>query len=122
MKQKLPERRRFVRIDTPLRVIVKTGDWADEAIARNISPVGLRFEIGRELKGLEKVVLSLYLPTIDDPIRLVGKVVWQSKVNLEDKAPYDIGMEILDIDDRTKNVFLKYLCDLLYRSTYRARV
>ena len=121
MDQKLPERRRFVRIEVPLKVIVKTEDQLDEAITRNISPVGLRFEIGRQMEEAEMLEMSLYLPQIHDPIRLEGKVVWQKKSSLEDNAPYDVGVEITNIDDNNKNTFLKYLCDLLYKSTYKMR-
>ncbi len=121
MKQKLPERRRFVRIEIPLKMTVKSGDRLDEVITKNISPIGLRFEIDRQLKESEQLDLSLYLPSTDKPIRLEAKVIWQSKTSLEDKAPYDVGAEIIDIEDKNKNAFLKYLCDLLYGSAYKAR-
>lgn len=121
MKQKLPERRRFVRIDIPLRVTIARGKSRDEAITKNISPVGLRFEVAKELKGTESLDLALYLPSETNPIRLKGKVVWQEKTSLEDNAPYDVGVEIINIADANKNVFLKYLCDLLYKSIYEMR-
>ncbi|MFH1552943.1 MAG: PilZ domain-containing protein [Candidatus Omnitrophota bacterium] len=121
MKMKLPERRRFIRIEIPLKVIIKSGDRVDEIITKNISPVGLRFEILRALKGSEKLDLALHIPSTDNPIPLKAKVIWQTKTSLEDNAPYDVGVEITDIDDKTKNIFLKYLCDLLYDSTYMAR-
>ena len=121
MKQKLPERRRFIRIEVPLKAIVKSGDRLDEVVTKNISPVGLRFEIDRQLKESERLEVALYLPSTDDPISLEAKVIWQSKTSLEDKAPYDVGVEIIDIDDKRKNSFLKYLCDLLYNSAYKAR-
>ncbi|MGB2600751.1 MAG: PilZ domain-containing protein [Candidatus Omnitrophota bacterium] len=121
MKLKLPERRRFVRIEIPLRVVVKSGDRVDEVITKNVSPVGMRFEINEELKQSDSLNMSLYLPKSDDPINLVGKVIWQIKTSLEDNAPYDVGIEITEIDDKNKNVFLKYLCDLLYASTYKER-
>ncbi|MFC1548516.1 PilZ domain-containing protein [Candidatus Omnitrophota bacterium] len=122
MKLKLPERRRFVRIEIPLKVIVKSEGREDEVVTKNVSPVGLRFEIGAELKKSEKLNLSLYIPTIDDPIDLKANVIWQDKTSLEDNAPYDVGVEIIEIGDKNKNEFLKYLCDLLYESTYKARM
>jgi hypothetical protein len=121
MKLKLPERRRFVRIEIPLKVIVKAGDRVDEVITKNVSPVGLRFEVNKELKAPEGLDLSLYLPSDEKPIKLKAKVIWQDKISLEDNAPYDVGVEITEIDDKNKNSFLKYLCDLLYESTYKAR-
>lgn len=121
MKEKLPERRRFIRVETPLKLIVKSGVRTDETITKNISPVGLRFEVPNGLEESEKLDISLYLPSIDDPIHLGGKVVWQNKISLEDNAPFDVGVEIVNIDEENKNIFLKYLCDLLYGSAYRAR-
>ena len=121
MKLKLPERRRFVRIETPLRVVVKSGDRVDEVTTKNVSPVGMRFEVSEEFKQSDNLKMTLYLPKSDDPIALVGKVIWQTKTSLEDNAPYDVGVEIIEIDDRNKNIFLKYLCDLLYASTYKER-
>ncbi len=121
MKLKLPERRRFIRVETPLRVTVISGGEVNEVVTKNVSPVGLRFEIGRELKETENIKMDLYLPIHHDPIHLEAKIIWQNKVSLEDNAPYDIGAEIVEIDDETKNIFLKYLCDLLYSVTYTAR-
>lgn len=121
MKQKLPERRRFVRLEVPLKAIVKADEHSDEVTTTNISPVGLRFVINREPKESERMDIALYLPSDDDPVRLKAKVVWRSKTSLEDNAPYDVGVEITEVDEACKNVFLKYLCDLLYDSTYKIR-
>ena len=121
MKLKLPERRRFIRIDTPLRVKIHAEGRIDEVVTKNISPIGMRFEIGKEIKNSDKLDLSLYIPTSESPIRLKGKVAWQRRTSLEDKAPYDVGLEIVEIEDKNKNLFLKYLCDLLYDSTFKSR-
>lgn len=121
MKLKLPERRRFLRIDVPLKVKLISGDRIDEVVTKNVSPVGMRFELGRELNESNQLTLSLYLPSSERPIHMSGKVIWQTKTSLEDNAPYDIGVEIVEVEDKDKNTFLKYLCDLLYSSTYKAR-
>ncbi|MBD3379269.1 MAG: hypothetical protein GF408_02285 [Candidatus Omnitrophica bacterium] len=121
MKLKLPERRRFLRIDIPLKIRLISGDRVDETTTKNISPVGLRFELDRELNESKPLSISLYLPSSERPVHLNARVIWQTRTSLEDKAPYDIGAEITEIDDKDKNPFLKYLCDLLYSSTYKAR-
>jgi hypothetical protein len=121
MKLKLPERRRFVRIDIPLKIVIENGGITDEVLTTNISPVGLRFGISRELKKDEPLKITLYLPEENTPIGLDAKIIWQIKTSLEDKAPYDVGVEIVAIEEDCKNTFLKYLCDLLYRSTYKER-
>ena len=121
MKEKLPERRRFIRAAVPLKVIVKCDGREDEVSVKNVSPVGVRFEIPQKLDEEKKLALSLYLPSVTDPISIDGKVAWQTKVSLEDLAPYDVGVEIVNIKDRDKNTFLKYLCDLLYGSVFKER-
>ena len=121
MKLKLPERRRFIRIEVPLKVSIKAGGRVDEVVTKNISPIGMRFEIDKELSDTETLNMSLVLPSSDTPVCLKGRVVWQSKTTLEDSAPYDVGVEIMEIEDKGKNVFLKYLCDLLYESTFKTR-
>lgn len=121
MKLKLPERRRFVRIEIPLKVTVTSGGKTDEVVTKNISPVGMRFEIPHELEKSGKLDMTLTLPTSESPIILEGKVIWQTRISLEDNSPFDVGVEIINIDDENKNVFLKYLCDLLYDSTYKVR-
>ena len=122
MKLKLPERRRFVRIETPLKVVIETKEGNCEVITTNVSPVGLRFDIMKELVGNEEINMFLYIPTSDAPVKLVCKLVWQTKKSLEDTAPFDVGVEIIHVNEENKNEFLKYLCDLLYKSIYKARV
>ncbi len=121
MKLKLPERRRFLRIEIPLKIKLMSGDRVDETTTKNVSPVGLRFELNRELNESKQLTISLYLPSSERPIHLNAKVIWQTRTSLEDNAPYDVGVEIVNVEDKDKNPFLKYLCDLLYSSTYRAR-
>lgn len=121
MKLKLSERRRYIRIEAPLQVKVKGEGWEKELLIKNISPMGLRFEIDRKLKESEILAFSLYLPSVKEPITLKGKVVWQERVSIEDNAPYDAGIEIISIVEKDKVVLLKYLCDLLYGASYKAR-
>jgi c-di-GMP-binding flagellar brake protein YcgR len=121
MKLKLPERRQFIRIEVPLKMTVEYSGKKDETLTKNISPVGLRFELGRSIKENEKLTLSLYLPGTNEPVLLEGRVVWQKRASREDNSPYDMGVEILSIEENNKNIFLKYLCDLLYGSVFKER-
>ncbi|MGB2630155.1 MAG: PilZ domain-containing protein [Candidatus Omnitrophota bacterium] len=122
MKLKLPERRRYVRIEAPLKVKLASGGKSYEVTSKDISPVGVRLEIGEKLKEAEGLSLSVSLPDVAKPVRIKGKLVWQAKTSLEDKAPYDVGVEIVEVDDKDKSSFLKYVCDVLYISAeYRPR-
>jgi hypothetical protein len=122
MKLKLPERRRYIRIETPLKMELKAAGKAYKVVSKNISPVGVRFEIGEKLNESAELSVALSLPGSAEPINIKGKVVWQAKTSLEDKAPYDTGVEIVEVANKDKNVFLKYICDTLYNSEeYRPR-
>ena len=104
-----------------MRIKIVGDGWVVEATTKNVSPVGMRFETIREFKKDEVLDLVMTLPTSgDSSIRVKGKVIWQEKTSLEDNSPYDVGLEITQIEDESKNVLLKYLCDLLYDSSYHS--
>lgn len=116
MKKGLPEERRFIRIEVPLKVLIETKDGASEAVTRDISPLGIGIEAKKELNIYGPLKILLFLPSVSTPVRMAGKVAWQRKVNLEDQAPYEAGLEIMNVEEKGKNVFLKYLCDLFYET------
>jgi PilZ domain-containing protein len=97
------------------------GGRVEEIITKNISPIGMRFELSEPLEDDAVIDMDLYLPDADKYISMSGKMIWQKRTSLEDNSPYDFGVEIVKIEDENKNVLLKYLCDLLYDSDYNAR-
>lgn len=121
MKRKLPERRQFVRVEVPLKINIEDSGREWDASTRDVSPAGLGIESLQEIKE-QTVKLILYLPGEEEtPVKLEGRIVWQERVSLEDNAPYRAGLEIEKIEEGKKNVFLKFLCDILYGSTYEER-
>ena len=58
--------------------------------------------------------IKLDIPEVPNPVHAKGKIMWKKKLSLEDNAPFDIGAELLDIEEDNKNTFLKFLCDLIY--------
>ena len=108
MSLKLPERRRFIRIEVPLRIKIKGDGWVDEATTKNISPIGMRFETMREFKESAVFGMDMSLPVPESAsISIRGRVIWQSKTSREDNAPYDVGVEIDEIEESSRNVLLK---------------
>ncbi|MDD5634856.1 MAG: hypothetical protein PHW46_06240, partial [Candidatus Omnitrophica bacterium] len=69
----------------------------------------------------EKINMLLALPSANEPVELEGKVAWQTRQSLEDNASYDVGVEFLLIKERSKNPFLKFLCDVLYSADHKIR-
>lgn len=116
MARKVEEKRRFLRLTTPLELsyILSGDDRVYKAVTKDLSALGLRFVSQKELQPETTVDITLYIPNLKNPIHVTGKVVWQRRQSLEDNAPYDIGVEFVQIEEDNKNTFLKYLCDLIY--------
>lgn len=111
------ERRRYVRLKAPVEIVYFSGDGGkvSRAAAENISADGLRFQT--KDKGInegDSLELTLSMAGAVNPVHAKAKVVWKKKVSLEDKSPFDVGLEFISIEEDNKNTFLKNLCDLMY--------
>ena len=73
MSLKLPERRRFIRIEVPMRVTVTAGDRQEEVVTKNISPIGMRFEVPEPFEAEQSLQLILCLPLSGESIQVEGK-------------------------------------------------
>jgi hypothetical protein len=119
IRSKPPERRKFIRIEVPLKVLVFTTAFKEEVSTKNISPIGMCFQIGNSVHCGDILGLSIFLPGEVDPISAKGRVVWLRTVSSEDKSPMDAGIDVIEIAERSKIALLRYLCDLLYKSSYK---
>jgi c-di-GMP-binding flagellar brake protein YcgR len=117
IKDKLVERRRYIRLEVPLKITYTIPELHKvyTTVAKNISADGIRFE--SQEKGLKEssiIELKIEIPNIPSAVHIKGRVIWKSKLTLEDGAPFDVGVEFIEIEDDNKNTFLKFLCDLIY--------
>ena len=117
MSDSVQERRKYLRVETPLQIRVITKDKGIiETTTKNISPLGLRFEFtGEGLEAKDEIELRMEIPNTLNPVHAKARVVWKKKLSTEDKAPFDLGCEFTKIEEDNKNTFLKYFCDLLYK-------
>lgn len=116
-KETFIERRKYVRLATPLSITytVSGGGNVRQATTKNISADGARFEtLDPDLKEGTVVEVKIEIPSAPNPIHAKGKVIWRKKVSLEDGAPFDCGLEFIEVEEDNKNTFLKFLCDLIY--------
>jgi len=112
-----PERRRYVRLKIPVAFsyISADGSTVGQAITKNISAHGLRFETtDKVLKESDSIEMKLTLPGASNPVHAKAAVIWKKKLSLEDSSPFDAGVEFTEIEEDNKNTFLKNLCDLIY--------
>ena len=113
----LCERRRYVRLKTPVTFsyISADGSRVDQAVTKNISANGLRFEtLDRDLKESDLIEMKLLILGASNPVHTKARVIWKRKLSLEDSSPFDAGVEFTEIEEDNKNTFLKNLCDLIY--------
>jgi hypothetical protein len=116
-KDNLIERRRYIRLAAPVSVsyTAVSTNRVYSATTKNISAEGLRFETPeKDIDASGIIDLKLVIPGAANPVHAKGKVMWKKKVTLDDNAPYDVGLEISEIEEDNKNTFLKFLCDLIY--------
>ena len=117
MRDRLVERRKYIRLKAPVSVtytVPNTG-IVHSSVAKDLSADGLRLET--KVRNIEKgsvLELKLELYEANNPVHAKGKVVWIKQLSLEDGAPYDMGIELTEIEEDNKNTFLKFLCDLIY--------
>ena len=117
MRDRLVERRKYIRLKTPVSVTYTTPNTGivHSSVTKNISADGLRLETkARDIEEGSLLELKLELYGANNPVHAKGKVVWMKQLSLEDDAPYDIGIELTEIEEDNKNTFLKFLCDLIY--------
>jgi c-di-GMP-binding flagellar brake protein YcgR len=117
IKDQLIERRRYIRLKTPIPVtytVLETGSIYN-ALTKDISADGLRLESdSKDIKVAGIIELRLDISGAHNPVHAKGKIVWKKRISLEDTAPYDVGIEFTEIEEDNKNTFLKFLCDLIY--------
>ena len=116
MVKQFKERRRYLRVETPLKIrVIGKGKIIAETTTKNISPLGLRFETGdASLKTGEALEIEIHIPKALNPVHTKAAVIWKNKASIEDGSPYDVGCEFTKIEEDNKNTFLKFFCDLLY--------
>ena len=117
IRDRLIERRKYIRLKTPVSVTYTISDTGIvySSITKDMSADGLRLEAkARDLKEGSALELKLGLYGTNNPVHAKGKVVWIKQLSLEDGAPCDVGIELTEIEEDNKNTFLKFLCDLIY--------
>ncbi len=113
----LIERRRYLRLRAPIDIFcyIPEKENSHSATTKNISADGLRFETRNKTIDESSIIeLKLNIPDVANPVHAKGRVVWKKKISLEDTAPFDVGIEFIDIEEDNKNTFLKFLCDTIY--------
>ena len=119
MRDKRPERRKFIRfdLDTKVRYRFFDGMSIDESMqakAKNLSAEGVCIVTQKEIPRNKDIELDVSLPGKKAPVRIHGKVVWTYKIKGVDKNMpdrFEAGIKLYTIDKADENTLLKYYCE-----------
>lgn len=118
-KQEFVDRRGSIRLKIPVSISYQVSGKGivHTVTAKDISAEGTRFEAhDKRLKESDVVDMRIGIPEAPgNGVRATGAVIWKKRLSLEDKSPFDIGIEFDEIAEDGKNGFLKFLCDYIYK-------
>ena len=103
-KKPFEERRKYVRlkasVEVKYTVIGKPGTI--EVFSKNVSAGGLCLAVEEQLSAETPLQLEIKVPDLKDPIRALGRVVWQKRFDSAGDEPrvyFDTGIEFTGISD-----------------------
>ena len=118
MEQEKPfqERRKYIRLKTSVEVnyTIIGEPGAVKVFSKNISAGGICLLANKEVVQNTPLQLEFKIPDLKDPIRALGRVVWQKKfasVGEETKISYDTGIEFTGISDFDRFNINRYVLD-----------
>jgi c-di-GMP-binding flagellar brake protein YcgR len=97
------ERRKFERIEAPVRVkykLLSEGSPGVDTAGKNIGGGGIRLSLKEKLQPGTLLKLEIGLPSSTNPITAIGKVVWIKEVLIQNKnvtSYYDTGIEFVKV-------------------------
>lgn len=102
------EKREYVRLDAEEEVkiekIPSQGIWK----TKNISTDGICFTTSEAITVGEYLHITVNIPIGTDLLEAIVRVAWQKKVS-DKEGIFDIGVEIIDMNEKDRQIFLSYI-------------
>lgn len=128
MQDDFVEKRKYARLDIPMRVGYKFSvkDKPRTALSKNISKGGMLLLAKERMDVGAQITMEIYLTKEDtNPIRTVGQVVWQgksrtcaqvrAKFDRENNGVYNTGISFSDLKDDDMERFFNYCFTQMYK-------
>jgi c-di-GMP-binding flagellar brake protein YcgR len=113
----MEERRKFIRLDTSVKIrykVLMPIDNQNNTNSRDLSTGGVKIEVKEPIKPNTVLWLEIDLPSEADPLQAKGEVVWQEKISNAENSRYEMGIKFLEMDLNDRNKLNKYLFSLLH--------
>ena len=113
------EKRGYIRteVSVPMTLHIEKKGVIERVKARtsDVSASGMMIELGQQIPIGSQVKIDIEPQGSSNPIHCIGKVVRFMPTDKDGK--YVCGVEFLTIEEDNKNSFLKFLCDVIYKSS-----
>jgi len=108
------ERRRYSRLPGTIVEYFPLGkiNAKKSSFTENISPVGICFLADEKIEINTLLGLKIHLPDSKNPLEAKGKVIWtdiSGFLSVERAKHYDVGVEIIEIDEDNRAKILEYI-------------
>lgn len=110
------ENRKFIRLKSPLPVEYKIlrkhkRQKTQDSYMKNISVGGLSLCVVEDVRHGELLQLDIRIPHFEDPVRVVGDVVWFTATKNRDSGEIDryAGIRFKQVDPRELNKILDFV-------------
>ena len=113
------ERRKYTRLPVEARVDFQIKEKRKASLARslsalskNVSVEGICFKTDVHLFPGETLLLDIFLPGDNKPLRIFGEVRWEKAVQSRGSHNvYETGVKLFTFNQTDENKFIEYVCD-----------
>lgn len=113
----MQERRRFVRVDTPVLVEFPNPSSmkTERSYTRNVSQTGLQFPTTVRLQVGQEIPLTLQLPFGNSAMQATGEIQWVREIARMGEPQYEVGVRFRWMEDPDKARLVQHLTSLYPR-------
>jgi len=107
----MQERRRHVRVETPVLVEFPHPETmkTERSFTQDISESGMRFPTAVKLQVGQEVALTLELPFRDATMHATGEILWIREVSRLGAPQYDVGVRFRWLEDPDRQRLARHL-------------
>ena len=111
------EKRRFISFNVALEtayIVQKDPKIEKIGVTRDVSARGMQLLTNDKLEPGNEIYLKISVPKALNPAHIKGVVVWSREQDTAGNYPYSAGIDFKKIEEDNKNIFLRFLCSLMY--------
>lgn len=107
----MQERRRFVRVQTPVLVEFPNPETmkTERSFTQDVSETGMRFPTAVKLSVGQEIPITLELPFQNSTMHATGEVLWIRETARHGEPQYEVGVRFRWIEDPDRRQLQRHL-------------